>query len=571
MLATVRAASSHCRLVLQTIHHVSGHTTQKTLKTRFPDDIDVVLASDLVFTLSGVLNGVKLASDDILGSQLAQHLVDYFKLNAAELGISTVSSMYIDQDGILKFKVVSSRCPPELRRVHVTLLKIDLNYVWYTNTSQSLIHPFSNRLSLPFKIMLDNVIPRFFTCHLVRRYPLIFGPWSQQLDFERPYFNKIFCAISAMISRSPNASFRKKCSRMLHAMQDQHSASLAAATASLADFFGSSEDVNDEGPMLTDGEAFSLSMEIRYRTCLRRPKFKGTTQARDGSDDEELSQDQSLLTPESSQNFDEGYLWSRPPFLAKDDFLDFDDLPLVTPFANIETPFVLDMGIDKEYQDPAEFWSDSYSDHDELLLSLSSSDEVDPASSSQEEHLPDFDDDFDLPPPSLPLVHFEFPSSGFDGFRRDSDDDELGLDLDTNMDPALDRSHAFGSPDEPVLQTSPPRTQSLALSPPALPSGSDLSKSPAERYFPGLSRVQCQTDVLDYELSFDSDSSSEEHDLVEFGDLLHGTEHLNDTCSPAKELEHQVGNAGIGADVGVAAVDRLEDQEEAFLFDLEDW
>lgn len=113
----------------------------------------------------------------------------------------------------------------------------------------------------------------------------------QQLDIERPYFNKIFRSISGIIARSPNASFRKKCTRMLQVchtyrsspcaiisnpmqtMQEQHTANFAAAAASLATYFGSSNGM-EEDSTLDDDEAFSLSMEIRYRTCLRRPQFK---------------------------------------------------------------------------------------------------------------------------------------------------------------------------------------------------------------------------------------------------------------------------------------------------------
>lgn len=110
-----------------------------------------------------------------------------------ELGIARVSSMYLDEDGLPKctlhicyllvvpsdalcapVKVVSSRCltpESELRRVHVTLVGIDLHYAWNTDsesTSNSLVHPFATHLSLPFKMLLDNVICRFFTWHLVR-------------------------------------------------------------------------------------------------------------------------------------------------------------------------------------------------------------------------------------------------------------------------------------------------------------------------------------------------------------------------------------------------------------------
>jgi hypothetical protein len=64
--------------------------------------------------------------------------------------------------------------------VHVTLVGIDLDYVWHTNsesTSNSLVHPFSTHLSLPFKILLDNVICRFFTWHLVRYFSSQY-PWQ---------------------------------------------------------------------------------------------------------------------------------------------------------------------------------------------------------------------------------------------------------------------------------------------------------------------------------------------------------------------------------------------------------
>ncbi|KAJ7366684.1 hypothetical protein DFH08DRAFT_173050 [Mycena albidolilacea] len=545
MLTAVRAASPHCRLTLNAEHRLHDG---KSAKTRFPDDVDVVLASPLVFTLSGVLNGVKLASDEVLQSQLAQHLVDYFQANAAELGIASVSSMYLGDDGLPKLKIVSSRCltpESELRRVHVTLVGIDLNYAWHTkseSTSNSLVHPFSTHLSLPFKMLLDNVICRFFTWHLVRRYPLIFGPWCQQLDIERPYFNKIFRSISGIIARSPNASFRKKCTRMLQIMQEQHTTNFTAAAASLATYFGSSDGM-EEDSTLDDDEAFSLSMEIRYRTCLRRPQFKGTTRPSqaDGSDDEELSQNLSLLTPESSQRFDETYLWPIPP--APSDFaFESDDLP---PSANIEHLSILDMGIEKENQDPVELWSDLDDDGDDnLLLSLSSSDEAGPAFLGHEAHSQQHLD-MDLPSVDFFLI----------GRHRRSHD-ELGLDLDVNMDRVLNASHAFGSPDAPASQTSPSRIQSL--SPPAASGWSALREGPTEGYFPGLSSMQGQAD-LDFELSFDSDvdeSNSDAHHLEEFEDVLRGTAHLTE-----EGLEHQASNAGIGTDIG-AGMDGVDEDED---------
>ncbi|KAJ6584819.1 hypothetical protein B0H19DRAFT_1106760 [Mycena capillaripes] len=563
-VTAVRAASTHCRLTLTAVHRIaSTHDTAPT-KTRVPDDVDVVLASDLVFTLSGVLNGVKLASDDILRSHLAQHLVDYFQANKTELGIARISSMYLDEDGLSKFKVVSSRCltpESELRRVHVTLVGIDLNYVWHTNseaTSNSLVHPFATHLSLPFKMLLDNAICRFFTWHLVRRYPLIFGPWCQQLEIERPYFEKIFRSISAIIARSPNASFRKKCNRMLQTMQEQQSASFTAAATSLATYFGSRADSHEmdedsQHPALSDEEAFSLSMEIRYRTCLRRPQFKGTTrapQADDGSEDDELSQDQSLLTPESSQRFDESYLWHNPP-LSSDFAFDFD-LPLVG--ANIERFSSLDMGTEKEYQDPAEFWNDfdgGCDDDDDELLSLSSDDAVDRGSTGREAYSQD------LPAGGFSLVTPE-PCSD----RRS----ELGLGPDVNMDGTLDESHAYRSPDA-RFQSESRATGIESLSPLAATASAEHHLLRQATDFPGLSGMLCQAGALDLELSFDSDSDSDDHDLEEFEDVTGNPASTWQWTIP-EELEHQASKRGIGTGSGAST----EDMEENFGIGLEeDW
>ncbi|KAJ7175476.1 hypothetical protein C8R46DRAFT_1213944 [Mycena filopes] len=565
LTASVRAASGHCGLVLNTVHRVQSEYDGPALKTRFPQDVDVVLASDLVFTLSGVLNGVQIAPDELLRSQLAQHLVHYFQANAKELGLVAVSSMYLADDGLPKLKVVSSRgglgADSELRRVHVTLVGIELNYVWRTNsdsTSSSLVHPFSTHLSLPFKMLLDDVICRFFKWHLVRRYPLIFGPWCQ-LHIERLYFDKIFSSISGIIARSPNPSFRKKCNRMLQTIQESHCTSFTAAAASLATYLGSSEDSHEmdqdsEHPALTDEEAFSLSMEIRYRTSLRRPLFKGTTQAHqadDGSDDDELSQDQALLTPESSQRFDEEYLWRNPV----NDFEGLDlDLPLPWPSPNIDkcpAP-----GIAIEYQDPFEFWSDPDGvDNDaDDLLNLFSDDEVDRFSQrdvhSQNPDTEVTEAEFSLVIPGSPLPGYRLPC-------------ELGLGWDdVNMDRAWDEGHAERSPDTPLLQTLPTRIE--CLSPPEEDDGEHpLHQGTTERYFPGLSRMHCQ--AADLELSFDSDS---DHDLEEFEDVLHGTALLPTTCAVIPGgPEHQFGNGSAGVDEDGAEID--EDFCIGFLD--EDW
>lgn len=210
------------------------------------------------------------------------------------------------------------------------------------------------------------------------------------------------------------------------------------------------------------------------------------------------------------------------------------------------------MGIEKEYQDPVELWSDlDDGGDDNLLLSLSSSDEAGPAFLGHEAHSQQHLD-MDLPSGDFSLVTFESPPIG--RYRRSRD--ELGLDLDVNMDRVLNASHAFGSPDAPASQTSPSRIQSL--SPPAASGWSALREGPAEGYFPGLSSMQGQAD-LDFELSFDSDvdePDSDAHHLEEFEDVLRGTTHLTE-----EGLEHQASNAGIGTDIG-AGMDGVDEDED---------
>ncbi|KAF8208750.1 hypothetical protein K438DRAFT_285859 [Mycena galopus ATCC 62051] len=349
---------------------------------------------------------------------------------------------------------------------------------------------------------------------------------------------------------------------MLESMQEQHSASFTAAATSLATYFRSSDGMDDEEDTErqapSDDEAFFLSMEIRYRTCLRRPQFKGTTrppQATDGSDDEELSQDQSLITPESSQCFDESYLWPILP-VPSDLALEFDDLPpssLVFPSANIEHRSVLDMGIEKEYQDPTEIWSDLDDEGDNLVLSLSSSDE---ASLAHEAH-----SQADLPSTDFAFVTPRSPSIG-----------RTRNELDVNTDRVLNERHPFESPDTPLLalQTSPPRIQSL--SPPEAREGSpsSLRTDLAEGHFPGLSS---QADALGFELSFDSDmddSGSDAHDLEEFEHVLHGTAHVPSIPMAETELEHQARDAGIATATVGARMDRIDEESIGLEVD-EEW
>jgi hypothetical protein len=79
----VRAVSDDCSLVLNARHRfVAGDSSDKLYnlkQTRIPDDVDVLLTSNLILTISGVLDGVKVSFEDIVKSAVAHHLVHYLR------------------------------------------------------------------------------------------------------------------------------------------------------------------------------------------------------------------------------------------------------------------------------------------------------------------------------------------------------------------------------------------------------------------------------------------------------------------------------------------------------------
>ncbi|RDB17924.1 hypothetical protein Hypma_000685 [Hypsizygus marmoreus] len=384
----IRAVSDLCSLALNVRHHLlagKASDTQFTLnKTRFPDDVDVLLTSNLVITLSGAVDGSDVSAEDILASSLSGHLVDYFQLNATELGLNTVSKLYIDdEDGLPKMKLTPSRQVPiesETHSVHVVLVALDLCYSWRTvgpsessdsqpssNSTQQTSHPFSSKLALPFRTLLDNVIGRFVTWQLVKRYPLIFGPWCQQLDKEAFYFPRMFCSIYSIMERSPNNSFRAKCKRLIKTLRCRHEAKFDQASSSLLTYLSPIHEVEASiyQPTKTKPkteDVFCLAMERAYRDGMTRPHFKGATQAHltDPADDEDLSQDHNVIPSEHRTRFDS--LWDVPftdvlprslgPYV--DPFL-FLDMP---PSSAVTVPMDLELDHSDEGLPEKDGWSD---------------------------------------------------------------------------------------------------------------------------------------------------------------------------------------------------------------------
>lgn len=59
----VRVDSDHCTLIINLRHRLLSGTKSgpgRTIKSKFPANVDVLLASDLILTLSGVVDRVKV-------------------------------------------------------------------------------------------------------------------------------------------------------------------------------------------------------------------------------------------------------------------------------------------------------------------------------------------------------------------------------------------------------------------------------------------------------------------------------------------------------------------------------
>jgi hypothetical protein len=78
----VRAKSDKFSLCLNVTHHLAVGSGPNTtyLRNCHPDDVDVVLATNLVLTLSGKVDNVRIPSETIIKSAIAHHLRAYLKL-----------------------------------------------------------------------------------------------------------------------------------------------------------------------------------------------------------------------------------------------------------------------------------------------------------------------------------------------------------------------------------------------------------------------------------------------------------------------------------------------------------
>jgi hypothetical protein len=98
---------------------VAGSPSQsiRRVKQRVPYDLDVLLESDLVLTLVGFVNHVKVSNGEVVQSAISRHLLQFLQLarrcvflycrvielcwtqNASQLGLDAVSAPHLDEYG----------------------------------------------------------------------------------------------------------------------------------------------------------------------------------------------------------------------------------------------------------------------------------------------------------------------------------------------------------------------------------------------------------------------------------------------------------------------------------------
>ncbi|RXW23409.1 hypothetical protein EST38_g2461 [Candolleomyces aberdarensis] len=158
--------------------------------------------------------------------------------------------------------------------------------------------------------MYNDVISRFVTWQLARRYPLIFGFWCKQLAAESSHVVSIHKSINAIIKRSANPSFREHCRSLLKILRRHARKQSSEATDTLREQF--STQINNHDDFTTE-EVFLLAMENIYKLGLKRRRFKGLSRVADDVNEDE----EQLLRAESSDNEgqDASDYQSSPPIL----------------------------------------------------------------------------------------------------------------------------------------------------------------------------------------------------------------------------------------------------------------
>ncbi|KAI0720533.1 hypothetical protein C8T65DRAFT_292766 [Cerioporus squamosus] len=149
--------------------------------------------------------------------------------------------------------------------------------------------PFSPHGFLPLIAALDRIVDKLAVHHLVRKYPLIFGPWRERFDAEVAVSSKVARAITDIVDRSPHTAFRKSCHRMIKAMRKNavrtSRTSANSLCALLSEVVGEEDkddldDLGDEGALASSSnncDVLCQAMERLLRLQVKTTRYKSVS------------------------------------------------------------------------------------------------------------------------------------------------------------------------------------------------------------------------------------------------------------------------------------------------------
>ncbi|KAH8825064.1 hypothetical protein DL96DRAFT_1557773 [Flagelloscypha sp. PMI_526] len=264
---SVVARSDNVRLALSVKHPFNQNT-----------DLDVILAQNLVLSFTGLVNRVQIPAETFVNSALALHLASVLNRNATILGIDGVSEWKIDGKTAQLTICPSRSYIPTARTIpHFMLEELEAKISWSlpaNNLNCTRQSPFADQLALPYQTLLDDAFRRFINHHLIktfRRYPLIFGKWSQQLDLEKLCFPSVARSMLHIVKRTQSDSFREECMALLKSIKRTSKKRIESVINSLQ--------VEEEfSSDLTMKEALCVALEHVYKDGLSLSFLKGLRQ-----------------------------------------------------------------------------------------------------------------------------------------------------------------------------------------------------------------------------------------------------------------------------------------------------
>ncbi|KIM43256.1 hypothetical protein M413DRAFT_399497 [Hebeloma cylindrosporum] len=93
----VKTVSESCTLTLIIRHNIlvgPASDVWYAMKQPPPEQVDVLLASQLQFTISGTVNGSRMSPESVMASRIAHHFAEYFRLVGSCLVISVPESTH---------------------------------------------------------------------------------------------------------------------------------------------------------------------------------------------------------------------------------------------------------------------------------------------------------------------------------------------------------------------------------------------------------------------------------------------------------------------------------------------